>query len=93
MRYIKKFGHDRPINESVIELHDDFYQILGIIDRLGGSPIAAALLSLIHKGVELKLSLNFLKPGGSDTEIFGFQDKLIFTNSLARGLDYYNGFI
>lgn len=74
MRYIKKFGDNQPINESVIELHDDFYQILGIIDRLGGSPIAAALLSLIHKGVEVKLSLNFLKPGGSDTEILGFQD-------------------
>lgn len=26
-------------------------------------------------------------------EIFGFRDRLVFTNSLARGLDYYTGFI
>lgn len=26
-------------------------------------------------------------------DIFGFKEKLIFTNSLARGLDYYTGFI
>lgn len=25
--------------------------------------------------------------------VFGFGDKLVFTNSLARGLDYYTGFI
>lgn len=27
------------------------------------------------------------------TDVFGFTDTLVFTNSLARGLDYYTGFI
>lgn len=53
---------------------------------------------------ELKLALNDPNPCNSDTasdftklkeaaNIFGFSDFLIFTNTLARGLDYYTGFI
>jgi histidyl-tRNA synthetase len=30
---------------------------------------------------------------GALAEVFGFRDRLVFTNSLARGLDYYTGFI
>jgi histidyl-tRNA synthetase len=53
---------------------------------------------------ELKLAINDPNPCNSDTasdftklkeaaNIFGFSDFLIFTNTLARGLDYYTGFI
>lgn len=57
-----------------------------------------------EKQSELKELLSLSEPMFEDTmtdykalieyaEIFGFKDNIVFTNSLARGLDYYTGFI
>jgi histidyl-tRNA synthetase len=78
---------DKMDKQSFESLKQEFLNADATLDL---DALKEALLNPIPYDTRTMADFTLLK---EFAEVFGFADRLVFTNTLARGLDYYTGFI
>jgi histidyl-tRNA synthetase len=76
----------------------DKQSFASLIPELQQAGLTADQIATLEERLKIPTPLLAASSADFDTlcalaEIFGFRDNIVFTNSLARGLDYYTGFI
>lgn len=79
---------DKLDKQEFVSLYSEFREL-----DLSGEQITALQSLLEIPNPHFSQSITDFTNLQSIASVFGFADKLCFTNSLARGLDYYTGFI